>query len=110
MWRKKAKSSWTPGPMTSGHVEDGGSAERAVATSQTDRMTALENTLVRVVNLVEGFSDRLQRQEAARDLSPVLSVHSSHCFAITGKWYNKPKTQCLRFKREGKEVDYVQRV
>ena len=56
------------------------------------------------------LSQWVQRQEAARDLSPVPSVHISHCFPITGKRFNHSKTQCLRFKREGKEVDSVQRV
>ena len=59
MGRKKAKASSTPATTTSGHVEDGGLVEGAVATSQNDRMTALENKLDRVVDL-EGFGERLQ--------------------------------------------------
>ena len=59
------------------HVEDEGLVKGAMATSQIDRMTVLENKLDRVVDLVEGFGERLQRQEHARDLSPVPSAHSS---------------------------------
>ena len=55
----------------------GGLVEGPVATSQIDRMTALENKLDRVVDLMEGFGERLQRQEDARDLFPVPSAHSS---------------------------------
>ena len=43
MGRKKAKSSSTLDPTTSGHVEEVGSAEGTVTTYQTDRITALED-------------------------------------------------------------------
>ena len=36
--------------------------------------------------------------------------YCSHCFAITGKRFEHPKSQCLRFKREGKDVDQGQKV
>ena len=36
--------------------------------------------------------------------------YCSHYFAITGKRFEHPKRQCLRFKREGKEVDQGQKV
>ena len=36
--------------------------------------------------------------------------YCSHCFAITGKRFKHPKTQCLRFKRESKDVDQGQKV
>ena len=77
MGRKKARANSAPTTMTPGHVEDGGLVEGAVATSQIDRMTALENKLDRVADLVEGFGERLQRQEVARDLFPVPSAHTS---------------------------------
>ena len=35
--------------------------------------------------------------------------YCNHCFAITRKSFEHPKTQCLRFKREGKEVDHGQK-
>ena len=77
MGRKKAKASSTPATTISEHVEDGGLVEGAVATSQTARITALESKLDRVVDLVEGLGERLQRQEDVSSISPVPSAHSS---------------------------------
>ena len=36
--------------------------------------------------------------------------YCSHCFAITGKRFEHPKSQCFRFKGEGKDVDQGQKV
>ena len=36
--------------------------------------------------------------------------YCSQCFAITGKLFEHSKIQCLRFKREGKEVHQGQKV
>ena len=47
-----------------------------MATSQTARITALESKLDRVVDLVEGLGERLQRQEGVSSISPVPSAHS----------------------------------
>ena len=83
MGRKKAKANSIPATTTSGQVEDGGLVEGAVATSQTDRMTAPENKLDRVVNLVDltrGCSDRKMPE-----ISPQYRWHNS------GMLYHGPK-------------------